>query len=108
MPFTYISRTTCHRDLVDPLKCSQETCFYSCFIYHITFRPPERHRLFLSERIHSNEVNMWSRLPKAQLKMWKTGDESKIIKTEIIELTEDRALFGRMAFISKNRSAFDS
>ena len=67
----------------------------------------ERHRLFLSERIHSNEANLWSRLPKAQLKTWKTGKASKTIKTKIIELTEDRALCGRMAIISKNRSEFD-
>ena len=50
---------------------------------------------------------MWSRLPKAQLKTWKTGKASKTIKTKIIELTEDRALCGRMAIISKNRSEFD-
>ena len=37
----HISRTTCHRDLVDPSKCSQDTTFYSCFIQCITFRQPE-------------------------------------------------------------------
>ena len=36
-----------------------------------------------------------------------TGNASKTIKTKIIELTEDRALCGRMAIISKNRSEFD-
>ena len=37
MPVTHISKTNCHRDLVDPSKCSQDTSFYSCFIQCMTF-----------------------------------------------------------------------
>ena len=58
------------------------------------------------KRIHSNEVNLWSRQPKAQLKRLAT--QLKQLRQVMQKLfTEDRALFGRMAIISKNRSEFD-
>ena len=66
----------------------------------------ERHDTFVSERIESDKVNLWSRLPKTQLKTWKSGNKTKsytAADAKVIELTEDRALFGRMAIIAKSR-----
>ena len=69
-----------------------------------------RHKTFVEERIESNDVNLWSRLSKTKLSTWKSGNKTSKFTTadaKVIELTEDRALFGRMAIISNSRPELD-
>ena len=59
------------------------------------------------ERIELN-LNIWSPMKKTKLKTWKSGNKtmkSNSTDAKVIELTEDRALFGRMMIITKSRPA---
>jgi len=79
-------------------------------LMNCSFIGKERHTTFVDDRISSNSVNFWSRLPKTKLKMWKSGNLTKkftVTDAKVIELTEDRALLGRMAIISKSRPELD-
>lgn len=60
---------------------------------------------FISERIKSGKVNLWSPMKKQQLKTWRTaGKKVKVAAGDkIVELQEDRSLFARMLLISKSR-----
>ena len=64
------------------------------------------HKTFVKERIESSTVNFWSRMIMTKLKRWKSNNKTVKVKTaeaKVIELTEDQALFGRMAIISESR-----
>jgi len=63
-------------------------------------------KTFIAERLTSGKVNLWSLMKKRQLKTWRSaGMKMKITAGDkIVELEEDRSLFGRMLVISKSRS----
>lgn len=60
---------------------------------------------FVSERIKSNNLNLWAPMKKTNLQMWSaTGKKIKVkAGDKIVELKEDRALFVRLLVISKAR-----
>jgi hypothetical protein len=52
---------------------------------------------FVSNRINTNNVNLWSPMKKCQLHTWKTtGKRDNILLGEkVVEMKEDRTLFAR-------------
>ncbi|KAL5007723.1 hypothetical protein ScPMuIL_016529 [Solemya velum] len=60
---------------------------------------------FLEERINKNEVNLWARMTKIQLKTWKSC--RKIVKhklaDKVVEMKDDRSLFARMLIVARSR-----
>ena len=61
------------------------------------------HKTFIMERIASN-LNIWSPMKKTKLKTWKSGNKTMKFNStyaKVIELTEDRALLGRMMINEK-------
>jgi len=63
-------------------------------------------KTFIAECLTSGKVNLWSLMKKRQLKTWRSaGMKMKITAGDkIVELQEDRSLFGRMLVISKSRT----
>ena len=61
---------------------------------------------FVSERIITNNVNLWAPMKKLKLQMWSSAGKKVTIKNgdKIVELKEDRALFARMLVVSKARN----
>ena len=57
------------------------------------------------ERINTNEVSVWARMKKVQLKMWK--GVRKMVKhklaDQVVELKDDRSLFARMLIVARSR-----
>ena len=62
---------------------------------------------FCKERVLSNTVNLWSLFSKRNLLTWKSSLKKLKLKTKIegsvVELSADRALFGRMIIAGKSR-----
>ena len=60
---------------------------------------------FVKEHINKNEVNVWARMKKVQLKMWKSA--GKVVKhklaDQVVELKDDRSLFARMLIVARSR-----
>jgi hypothetical protein len=65
----------------------------------------ERFVQFVSERIVTNNVNLWAPMKKLKLQMWSSVGKKVTLKDgdKIVELKEDRALFARMLVVSKSR-----
>jgi len=65
----------------------------------------EKFGQFVSERIITNNVNLWAPMKKLNLQMWSSAGKKVTIKNgdKIMELKEDRALFARMLVVSKAR-----
>jgi len=60
---------------------------------------------FVQERINTNEVSVWARMKKVQLKMWKSARKSVKHKLDdqVVELKDDRSLFARMLIVARSR-----
>ena len=60
---------------------------------------------FVSDRIITNNVNIWAPMKKQKLQMWSSSAMKTQTKSEdkIVELQEDRALFARLLVVSKAR-----
>ena len=60
---------------------------------------------FVEKRINKNEVNIWARMKKVQLKMWKSI--RKTVKHKLadqrVEMKDDRSLFSRMLIVAHSR-----
>ena len=57
------------------------------------------------ERINTNEVSVWARMKKVQLKMWK-GVRKTVkhrVADQVVELKDDRSLFARMLIVARSR-----
>ena len=59
----------------------------------------------------SKEVNFWSTLSNRNLQTWRTNLKKLKVKTRsegnIVELSADRALFGRMIIVDRSRPEID-
>ena len=57
------------------------------------------------ERINTNEVSVWARMKKVQLKMWK--GVRKMVKhklaDQLVELKDDRSLFACLLIVARSR-----
>ena len=60
---------------------------------------------FVEERIKTNEVSIWARMKKVQLKMWKSARKSVKHKLadQVVELKDDWSLFARMLIVACSR-----
>ena len=62
---------------------------------------------FVTERIRSNSVNLWSRLSKVKITLWNGASKAIKVKTkaaqEAQKFSADRAWFGRMLLVGKSR-----
>jgi len=60
---------------------------------------------FVEERIKTNEVSIWARMKKVQLRMWKSARKSVKHKLagQVLELKGDRSLFARMLIVARSR-----
>lgn len=60
---------------------------------------------FVAQRIKSKDVNLWAPMKKYQLQTWVRASKQMKVDTgdKIVELKEDRNLFGRMLLVSKSR-----
>ena len=61
---------------------------------------------FVSQRIQTNNVNIWAPMKKRALHTWKEAGKKTKITTgnKTVELQEDRSLFARMLVVSKSRT----
>ena len=64
----------------------------------------QKYRQFAEERINTNEVSMWARMQKVQLKTWKCARKSVKHKLadQVVELKDDRSLLGRMLIVARS------
>ena len=64
----------------------------------------QKYRKFVEERINTNEVSIWSRMQKVQLKTWKCTRKSVKHKLadQVVELKDDRSLLGRMLIVARS------
>jgi len=60
---------------------------------------------FVQERINTNEVSVWARMKKVQLKMWKSARKSVKHKLDdqVVEIKDNRSLFARMLIVARSR-----
>jgi hypothetical protein len=60
---------------------------------------------FVEKRINTNEVSVWARMEKVQLKMWKSTRKAVKHKLadQVVELKDDRSLFARMLIVARSR-----
>ena len=60
---------------------------------------------FVEKRINKNEVNIWARMKKVQLKLWKSIRKTVKHKLadQIVEMKDDRSLFARMLIVARSR-----
>lgn len=60
----------------------------------------------MEERINKNEVSVWARMKKVQLKMWKSARKTVKHKLadRVVEMKDDRSLFARMLIVARSRS----
>ena len=60
---------------------------------------------FVEKRISKNEVNIWARMKKVQLKMWKSIRKTVKHKLadQIVEMKDDRSLFTRILIVARSR-----
>jgi len=65
----------------------------------------EMYAKYVVEHINTNEVSVWARMKKVQLKMWKSV--RKMVKhklaDQLVELKDDRSLFARMLIVARSR-----
>ena len=57
------------------------------------------------KRINTNEVSIWAKMKKWQLKTWKSAWKSvkhKVVD-QVVELKDDRSLFARMLIVARSR-----
>jgi len=66
----------------------------------------QKYRKFVEERISTNEVSIWARMQKVQLKTRKCARKSVKHKLadNVVELKDDRSLFARMLIVARLRS----
>jgi len=66
----------------------------------------QKYANFVEERINTNEVSIWARMKKVQLKTWKSARKSVKHKVadQVVELKDDRSLFARMLIVARSRS----
>ena len=59
---------------------------------------------FVEEHIKTDEVSIWARMKKVQLKMWKSARKSVKHKLadQVVELKDDRSLFARMLIVARS------
>ncbi len=57
---------------------------------------------FVEEHINTNEVNVWARMKKGQLKMWKSARKSVKDKVthQVVEIKDERPLFSYMLTVA--------
>lgn len=69
----------------------------------------EKYVAFVQERIRTNEVSIWSRMKKTQLKLWKSVRKTVTHKQaeQAVELKDDRSLFARMLIVARSRPELD-
>jgi len=60
---------------------------------------------FVEERIKTNEVSIWARMNKVQLKMWKSARKSVKHKLagQVVELKDDWSLVAHMLIVARSR-----
>ena len=60
---------------------------------------------FVQRRITTNAENLWSRMHKLNLKMWKYSRRAvkNMLFSQVIELKDDRSLFARLVIIARMR-----
>ena len=65
----------------------------------------EMYAKYIGELINTNEVSVWARMKKVQLKMWKSARKTVKHKLadQVVELKDDRALFARMLIVVRSR-----
>ena len=66
----------------------------------------QKYRKFVEERISTNEVSIWARMQKVQMKTRKCARKSVKHKLadNVVELKDDRSLFARMLIVARLRS----
>lgn len=64
----------------------------------------QKYVTFVEKRINKNEVNIWARMKKVQLKMWKSVRKTVKHKLayQIVEMKDDRSLFARMLIVARS------
>ena len=65
----------------------------------------QKYTTFVGERINSDEVGIWARMKKVQLKMWKSARKpvKHRLAEQVVEMKDDRALFARMLIVARSR-----
>jgi hypothetical protein len=65
----------------------------------------EMYSSFIKERLLTDAVNIWARMKKAKLQMWKSCRKTVTCKltNEVVELKDDRSLFARLMIIARSR-----
>lgn len=65
----------------------------------------QKYTAFVNERINTQEVNIWARMTKVQLKTWKSARKTVKHKLadKIVEMKDDRSLFARMMIVARSR-----
>ena len=65
----------------------------------------QKYANFVEERINTNEVSIWARMKKSQLKTWKSARKSVKHKVadQVVELKDDRSLFAHMLIVARSR-----
>ena len=60
---------------------------------------------FVEECINTNEVSIWARMKKVELKTWKRVRKSVKHKLadQVVKLKDDRSLFARMLIVARSR-----
>ena len=64
---------------------------------------------FVTERIKTGKINIWSTIKKRKLGTWKTNAKKITISTKgkLVELREDRSLFARLLVVCRTRPEID-
>ncbi len=59
---------------------------------------------FVEEHINTNKVNVWARMKKVQLKMWKSARTSvkNKVTAQVVELKDEWSLFARMLIVARS------
>ena len=59
---------------------------------------------FVAKRINTSEINLWARMIKVKLKMWKSARQTVKHKLadQVVELKDDRSLFARMLIVARS------
>jgi len=65
----------------------------------------QKYTAFVDQRINTNEVNLWARMKKVQLKTWKSARKpvKHKLADKVVEMKDDRALFARMMIVARSR-----
>jgi len=65
----------------------------------------QKYRKFVEERINTNELSIWARMQKVNLKTWKCARKSvkHRLADQVVELKDDRSLFAHMLIVAHSR-----